>query len=978
MYINCKSWFSLRYGTYRIEDLLNTAQKHGIQQLALTDINSTSHIWDFVAACEEKDIKPVAGAEIRNESRFLYILLACNNNGFAEINQFISLHIQQKRLFPVRTTFSDNVVVIYPIEGTDPALLQQNEYIGVPYTALNRLYGVDMKLYGSRYVMQHPVTFQDEKHYHLHCLLRAIDTNKVISRLERSDVAGKEETFLSPQELAIVYSTHRQLVENSVQLLNRCTIALDFKQDKTLQVYSTSREADRKLLEKLALEGLAQRYMKNHQAATARLYKELSVIEQQGFTAYFLVTWDIVQFARSRQFFFVGRGSGANSIVAYCIGITDVDPLELDLYFERFLNPNRKVPPDFDIDFSWADRDEIYAYAFERFGKERVCLLGSYTTFQKRAAIRELGKVFGLPKAEIDALEHPSADFREDSIQRKIHFYAELLKGFPNHLSIHAGGILISDAPLCEYTVTDMPPKGLATSQIDMFVAEKIGLFKLDLLSQRGLGHIKDAVNLIRQNKGVSVDITRIEAFKKDKQVAARLRAADTIGCFYIESPGMRQLLQKLECSDYLTLVAASSIIRPGVAQSGMMRQYIYRYRNQGRFEYLHPRLKELLHETYGIMVYQEDVMKVAHYYAGLDMADADILRRAMNGKYRGQQHFEDIRKRFFDNCAAKGHDAAVSAEVWRQIESFGGFSFSKAHSASFAVESYQSLYLKTYYPAEFMVAVINNFGGFYAAELYFHELKKTGVKVLAPCVNEGQYLTSIEGNTVYVGFIHVEGLEDQVLELLLNERGKHGSYLHLQDFIERTHIPLEQLNLLIRAGALRFTGKNKKELLWEANFLQKKHTRQMASHTALFEEPPMEFKLPQLKQHPYDDAMDELELLGFTLGNRWELADAVVSNYRGAADLPAQVGKTVSVIGYYVTEKKTYTLHNEPMYFGTFLDKKGEWMDTVHFPQSFRYTPFQGKGCYEITGTVTEEFGVYVIEATNCRKIGIKTTRLV
>lgn len=978
MYINCKSWFSLRYGTYKIEDLLNTAQKHGVTQLALTDINSTSHSWDFVEACEQRNIKPVTGAEIRNESRFLYILLACNNNGFAAINQFISVHIQQKRPFPDRASFSSDVLVIYPPDAVEVTSLAPNEYIGIQYTMLNKLYGVDMEKYGSRYVMQHPVTFQNATYYYLHCLLRAVDTNKVISKLERSDVAGKEEIFLSPEELAVLYGNYPQLIDNSVQLLNQCSITLDFKQDKTLQVYSTSRKADKKLLEKLALEGLERRYMKNHQAATARLYKELNVIEQQGFTAYFLVTWDIVQFARSRQFFFVGRGSGANSIVAYCLGITDVDPLELDLYFERFLNPNRKVPPDFDIDFSWADRDEIFAYAFERFGKERVCLLGSYTTFQKRAAIRELGKVFGLPKAEIDALEHPSASFRDDSIQRKIHFYAALLEDYPNHLSIHAGGILISDAPLHTYTITEMPPKGFATSQIDMFVAEKIGLFKLDLLSQRGLGHIKDAVNLIRQNKGVRIDITEVEKCKQDRQVAARMRIADTIGCFYIESPGMRQLLQKLECRDYITLVAASSIIRPGAAQSGMMRQYIQRYRNPDQFEYLHPKLKALLYETYGIMVYQEDVMKVAHYYAGLDMADADILRRAMNGKYRGQQHFEDIRRRFFDNCKAMGHEEAVSTEIWRQIESFGGFSFSKAHSASFAVESYQSLYLKTYYPAEFMVAVINNFGGFYSGELYFHELKKTGVKVLAPCVNEGQYLTSIDGNTVHVGFIHVQGLEDSVLDLLLKERGKHGSFLHLQDFIERTGIGLEQLNLLIRVGALRFTGKNKKELLWEANFLQKKNARHVPAHSALFDEPPIEFKLPQLNQHPYDDAMDELELLGFSLGNQWELVDADVNNYMGAADLPGRTGKAISVIGYYVTDKKTRTLKNEAMYFGTFLDKKGEWIDTVHFPQSFRFTPFQGKGFYEIKGKVTEEFGVYVIEVSSCCKIGIKSSATV
>src|SRR5690606_29844093 len=285
-------------------------------------------------------------------------------------------------------------------------------------------------------------------------------------------------------------------------------------------------------------------------------------------------------------------------------------------------------------------------------------------------------------------------------------------KNFPNHLSIHPGGMLISEKPIYCYTAVEMPPKGFSTAQIDMFIAENIGLYKLDILSQRGLGHIRDCIDIVRENCNVHIDIHQVEKFKTNKKIAAQTKKADTIGCFYIESPAMRQLLNKLSCDNYITLVAASSIIRPGVAQSRMMREYIYRFHNPGKFEYLHPKMKELLEETYGVMVYQEDVIKIAHHFAGLDMGEADILRRAMSGKYRGRNEFEAIRLKFFENCNAEGYPPAITAEVWRQIESFGGYSFSKAHSASFAVESYQSLYLKTYFPIECMVAVINNFGG--------------------------------------------------------------------------------------------------------------------------------------------------------------------------------------------------------------------------------------------------------------------------
>ena len=755
--------------------------------------------------------------------------------------------------------------------------------------------------------------------------------------------------------------------------MEQCNIEIEFHSDKTKKIYGASAADDKAFLEMLAMDGLKHRYGLQDKQAKERVIKELKIINDLGFNAYFLITWDILRYARNRGFFYVGRGSGANSIVAYCLEITDVDPIELDLYFERFLNPYRSAPPDFDIDFSWKDRDEMTGYIFQRFGAEHVCLLGAYTTFQNRAVVRELGKVFGLPKDEIDALEHPSARFKEDKTQQQIRYYGNLMKNFPNHLSVHAGGILISDAPVNQYTVTDLPPKGFATSQIDMHVAEKIGLFKLDILSQRGLGHIKDTIELVRQNKNISIHIHEVEKFKKDKKIAAKIRKADTIGCFYIESPGMRQLLMKLECDDYLTLVAASSIIRPGVAQSGMMRQYIYRYHNPDKFEYLHPKMEELLKETYGIMVYQEDVIKIAHHFGKLDMGEADVLRRAMSGKYRGYKHFELIREKYFANCKAEGYPDTIAQEVWRQIESFGGYSFSKAHSASFAVESYQSLFLKTYYPAEFMVAVINNFGGFYSRELYFHELKKTGVQLWPPCVNEGAYLTTIHGSTVYVGFIHVQGLEEKTVMNMLEEKNKSGRFLHVQDLVERTGMGIEQLNILIRVGALRFTGKNKKELLWEANFLQKKNTKHGQPRASLFKEAPIEFKLPQLKHHPYDDAMDEMELLGFPLCNVWDLADTDLKAYIPVSELPKNLGKTIQTIGYFITEKAVRTIKNETMFFGTFLDKTGDWLDTVHFPQSFKYSPFEGKGFYALTGKVVEEFGVYSVEVSHCRKIGIK-----
>ena len=404
------------------------------------------------------------------------------------------------------------------------------------------------------------------------------------------------------------------------------------------------------------------------------------------------------------------------------------------------------------------------------------------------------------------------------------------------------------------------------------------------------------------------------------------------------------------------------------------MRQYIYRYHNPDKFEYLHPKMKELLEETYGVMVYQEDVIKVAHHFAGLDMGEADILRRAMSGKYRGRQEFERIRDQFFVNCKRLGHPDELSKEVWRQIESFGGYSFSKAHSASFAVESYQSLFLKTYYPMEFMVAVINNFGGFYSTELYFHELKKTGAKLEAPCVNSSEELTYISGTTVYVGFIHIQNLETKYTEKILEER-QHSQFLDLTDFIERTSIGAEQLNILIRTGALRFTGKSKKELLWHANFIHKKTKALEPVSHPLFHEPPVDFKLPELSNSPLDEMIDQIELLGFPLESVFSLAAENAYAYKLAIHLPDMLGKEVKMLLYFVTNKPVRTISRTTMYFGTFLDADGNWVDTVHFPESSHLFPFQGKGFYRVIGKVVEEFGIYSVEVSRQEKVGFAAT---
>ncbi|WP_432327740.1 DNA polymerase III subunit alpha [Mucilaginibacter sp. P25] len=728
------------------------------------------------------------------------------------------------------------------------------------------------------------------------------------------------------------------------------------------------------MLEKLALSGMEYRYGKSDKEALRRVRHELKVIYELDFCAYFLITWDIIRYSSSQGYYHVGRGSGANSIVAYCLKITDVDPIELNLYFERFLNAQRTSPPDFDIDYSWDEREDVQDYIFKRYGSQHTALLGTMSTFKDRSIIREIGKVMGLPKAEIDGFTDPTrlAFNRDNDAFKKITAIYERMANMPNQRSIHAGGVLITEEPITYYTALDLPPKGMATVQWDMYEAEKIGFDKYDILSQRGIGHIKMAVQLVEENQQRKIDIHQVKNFMKDPVVNANLRVGNTKGCFYIESPAMIQLNRKLGCDSYLVLVAASSIIRPGVASSGMMGEYIKNHHAPDQVKYLHPVMKEQLEETYGVMVYQEDVIKVCIHFAGMDGTDADILRRGMSGKYRSNKEFDRLVERFHEGALNLGRPEAVVKEVWRQVASFAGYSFSKAHSASFAVESYQSLHLKTYFPREFMVAVLNNYGGFYDRALYVQELQRSGGIVHLPCVNNSDSLVNISGVDVYLGFVGIHGLNEELIEMIPAERRQNGSYQSLEDFVKRTGIGLEQTITLIRVGALRFTGKSKKELLWAIHLLLGAKTKPN-NNAELFKVETKNYSLPVLVNTRLENAYHELELLGFPVS--MTMFELLQTDYRGeicANDLINHVGQQVKMVGLYVCEKTVHTKYNQKMWFGNFLDVEGNTFDTVHFPNNTPTYPFRGAGCYLILGKVVAEFGFASLEVLKFAKLPI------
>ncbi|HYG20905.1 MAG TPA: DNA polymerase III subunit alpha, partial [Ohtaekwangia sp.] len=825
MFLNCHTAFSFKYGTLRIKDLFAEAQRCGVHKLVLTEINNTASYIEMLRWCEKNapvnnsglnrfgqpayKLEIALGIEFRKENQFLYVAIAENNNGFEKINRFLSHHNQEHKPLPDRAPELENAFVIYPFQKFEPGQLRENEFIGIRKHELSQLARYkSYDGYTHKFVILHPVTFATKTGFNIHRLLRAIDNNTLLSKLPAHHQAHPDEIMTAEKELEGFFRDHPGMIDNTRKLLQRCAIDFKLGEDKNKKFVTTSEAGDMALLRDKAEEGFQKKYDADDPVLRERFEREMRIIRMKGFCAYYLIAYDLINFAQKRGFDFVGRGSGANSLVAYCLGITNVDPIGLDLFFERFLNEERTSPPDFDIDFSWDHRDAIYDYIFNKYGADHVCLLGTHVTYQRRSIVRELGKVFGLPKDEIDAMvEDPARHEHRDHITELIFKYAGFIiqKELPSNSSIHAGGVLITEKPIYAYTATELPPKGYPVSHFEMHAAEDFGIFKFDILSQRGLGHLREAVQHIRRNRGVEVDIHRFHDFTKDDKVKALLRNSQAMGCFYVESPAMRMLLAKLRCEDYLTLVAASSIIRPGVASSGMMKAYIERFhavRNGGTYEAIHPLMDELMRETYGIMVYQEDVIKVANRFAGLTLTEADVLRRGMSGKYRSREEFQRVKDRFFENCQKRGYERRVIDRVWYEIESFAGYSFAKGHSASYAVESYQSLYLKAHYPLEFMVGVINNFGGFYKTEFYFHEARMNGGLIGAPCVNRSEYLTTIEGNHIYIGFVHLKSLETKVARQIAAERLHHGPYSSLDNFLRRNNMGLEQARILIRIGA--------------------------------------------------------------------------------------------------------------------------------------------------------------------------------
>ena len=1051
VHLHVHSNYSFLRGADTVEDLAMHARQQGMTALALTDRNGLYGAVPFQKACDEYDLKPIFGAELVTANASC-VALAKNAHGYAALCRAITalqLHngLESFDLSTQLASDRDGLVILSQDADLLTALLAQTGphdlYVEFRPDASRVQARAVQQRTGLPLVATNNVWFARAEDIARHRLLTAIGLNTSLDDIPPGELAAPGHWLVPSAMMEKALADCPEAIANAIAIAEQCEHRLDLG---TLRLpkypFGNGRPAFAVLRDKVEA-GLLRRYGTISEGVRRQVEREMAIIGDLNYADYFLIVSDIVDAAKAMSIPTCGRGSAANSVVSYVLELTHVEPLAHNLYFERFLNRGRSDCPDVDIDFSWRDRDRVIDWVFRRYGRDRVAMISTHVTFAARGAVREIAKVMGVPPDEITRVtkrlpsgwergaiaEAVAKDPRafnlpvDEEPWATIFTLAEQLNGFPKHLGIHAGGIVIAPSALTDYLPLQQAAKEtddghVVVTQWDMYPVEDMGLVKIDLLGNRSLAVIDDAIASVEVNTGRRIDYSCFNPVD-DPQTQAIVRRGDTMGCFYIESPSMRNLLRKLDCSTFDGLVAASSIIRPGIASSGMMQAYVERFhyvRQHKRHDpswYLHPAMRMALEETYGVMAYQEDVLKVAEAIAGMSPEDSDGLRKAMSKK-RDFVAIERYRQQFVGGALANGLEREVVDELWRQIESFSGYSFCKAHSASFALVSYQAAYLRAHHPAEFLAAVMSNYGGYYATFAYVSEAKRLGLRVLLPCVNESAWHYTGAADWIRVGLGQLRGVHYDSMLALLQERRHGGQFADFADFLHRVPMPDKEVEVLIRSGAFDgiAAGKNRPQLLRQLAMRPDKPRRQVcpapvtaedsasarrtyfartdggqlrrrdlahvrgvgepSPQLALFPAPPLP-EVGEVRDYDWRRVLAaEAECIGFTVSAhplalfRKELKRYSVIR---ATDLDHYVGKRVTLIGWQVTRKRLRTRKDEPMVFITFEDTFGLY-ETVIFPREYRrFAPqTMSAGPFVVIGDVTEEYGALTVTVKDLR----------
>ncbi len=1005
IHLHVHSYFSFLEGGSSPEVLCETARALGCQSLALTDTNGLYGAMRFLKACRKNNLHPIFGAQITTSLPARWqepyaLVLAKDNQGYSELCRLITSRQLDAdfELAQALASCTTHVLVLVSTLALAKAIKQlgkgQGLYLAIQDQAQRPDQGrLELTIQqasqaGVATVFTHPVYFATEHDHIAHKACRAIGLNTTLERVAPAQWASAYAYLQSPQRMQARLGAYRAVWERTLRIARTChgrpqTNHLHFPHYPFAKGSSSFY-----FLSRLCFQGLRQRLRTVTSQALSQLAKELSVIEARHYEDYFLIVWDIVKEAKRRGIPTVGRGSAANSLVSYCLGITHVDPLKHGLFFERFLNPERIDPPDIDVDFPWDQRDEMLGYAYERFGKKQVAMLCSIVYLHARSAIREAGRLLGLTEeecsgfckrlpyqAKVEGLEQVIALYPEartlpikEEPWRSVLKLAAYLDGLPRHLSVHPGGIIILDQPISTIVPKQMSEKGIEVTQYDMNAAEDAGLIKIDLLGQRGLAVIRD----VARSQGVDWKTVDPE---QDEPTKALIREGQTMGCFYVESPGMRLLLKKLRCDTFELLTTASSAIRPGVSDSGMRQMFIERHLGLAPVVYAHPALEPLLKDTCGVMIFQEDVIKAVHFIAGMSLGEADKLRRCIGFKQH-EERITDYKQRFMEGARERQVSQAAAEEIWSQIESFAGFAFCKAHSASYAQLSFQAAYLKVHYPAAFMAAVLSNQGGFYGPSAYVEESRRMGLTIKGPDVNRSAWSYAGQDSTLVMGLMAVEGLGSEAGQTLIREREANGPYLDLPDLLGRTHLAPEKVDKLIACGACDSLDHKRVDLYWQLIIHQSQ--RLPGTLPLALQEKEVLPDLADMKSvEKFQQTYHQMRVSPGAhplVQYREQLAFLKQQGMINANALEHHVGRLVLLCGWLVTAKGCDVRKTgQRMKFLTLEDFTAIYEVTL-FPDVYNRDghKLSGRGPYLIEGVVDNDHGGLTVTARRLGRLGL------
>jgi DNA polymerase-3 subunit alpha/error-prone DNA polymerase len=985
-------------GTAAPREICRAARQLGYDRLALTDTDNLYGLWPFLAGCRREGIAPIVGAELTEPAGSRRaVCLVETEDGYRNLCRLLSRrHLDPE--FELKRTLPDFAAGL-AVLTSDPQLLAVWHAAGVftaaclprrPLPAGHPLREAARRL-GVPAVAVPGSYFLDPGDIAVHRLLRAIAGNTSLSRLPEADTAAPDAWLAPPVEYRRRFLPVPEALAAAAALAER--LAFTGPRFGTVLPPWAAPGAGSAACElrAAAYAGARRRYGQElSEAVVERLEHELAIIDRMSFAAYFLIVRDIVRLSPRT----CGRGSGAASLVAYSLGITNVCPLKHNLYFERFLNPGRKDPPDIDVDFAWDERDEVLAAVLARHAGH-AAMVANHVLFQPRMAVREVAKVYGLTDAEIGRVSkrlpwywraaETHADYLDELKRRpetralefpppwpEILRLAQRLIGTPRHLSVHPGGVVITPEPIGQYVPVERAPKGVPIIQWEKDATEDAGLVKIDLLGNRSLGVIRDALAGLRAN-GAVFDESGWEP-EDDFQTQQAVAQGRTMGCFYIESPAMRLLQLKSRVGDFEHLVIHSSIIRP--AANDYIREYLRRLHG-GPWDPIHPVLADVLDETFGIMVYQEDVSRVAVALAGFSHAEADGLRKILSKKDR-ELALRDYAERFQEGARRNGIAEAQIAAVWDMMMSFDGYSFCKPHSASYARVSFQAAYLKVHHPAEFMAAVISNQGGFYSTFAYVSEARRLGLRVLPPDVTASAVRWTGKGAELQVGLLSIKGLSAETQARIVEQR-REAAYAGLADFLDRVRPDEAEIRALVHAGALDRLEPSvaRAALLWEAARWRRARAESACSRNrSLFDAPRSARRLPPLPpEDPTERLRREFAVLGFLCDRHPMTLYAETVRRLGtvkAVNLPQRIGRKVRFAGWLITGKVVATKRGEPMEFLTFEDETGI-VETTFFPQAYRrfcHMIDAGRP-YLLSGKVEEDWGAVTLTVESASPAG-------